>query len=70
MHKGIKPSAQPRSIRTIAESNDSANFPATAPSDNGSRDYADAADAIKPKKADIRGLTSADKSPFTNIRGK
>ena len=65
-HNGIKPTAQPRSLRTMAESN-TAEFPADA-NVQPTGEYKDVAEAARPNK-DI-GTTAADKSPFNNLRGK
>lgn len=65
MHKGIKPSSQPRSIRSIAETNDGKNFPAVVEEDRPV--YQDAAEQARPQGN--RGVSSGDKNPFNGLRG-
>ena len=64
-YSGIKPPAQPRSLRTIAETNtgeftDDADVQPTG-------EYTDDAEAARPVKD--RGVSSADKQPFANLKG-
>ena len=63
MHKGIKPSAQPRSLRSIAESN-TGDFPADADV-QPTGEYVDGALGASPSKN--KGSTG-DPSPFNNMR--
>lgn len=67
-HSGVKPSVQPRSLRTIAESNSGANFTGMpAPTDPIAVDVALSA---HPTEAEARrSLTAADPQPFASLRG-
>ncbi len=66
MFKGPKPAAQPRSLRSIAESNESKNF--GQPFQVDQQIAEDPADALKSSTPKQRGTSSGDKSPFANIK--
>ena len=71
MFRGPKPEAQPRSLRSIAESKvDPANVRAQAPSPNDApyEDRAQAASTARVADAGRPSSTSADKTPFRNVR--
>jgi hypothetical protein len=65
-HKGIKPGAQPRSLRSVAEGNDQANFDAKAP--EAETTVVDDAEKAQPT-AGQKGASAADPQPFASLRG-
>lgn len=67
MFKGVKPAAQPRTLRTIAERNEGANFPDPRNFED-SVPGVDAADVAKPTSGK-RALNAGDKQPFAGVRG-
>lgn len=85
-HSGVRPPAQPRTLRTIAEDKGSAanGFEGIGETDQYDKDegvptahpgtggsYNDVAQAAKPGKAMARrGLTPSDPKPFSNLRGR
>ena len=73
--KGLKPAGQPRSLRSIAESQNSASLfvdgegPGQEQIDQPIAH--DAAEAARPTAGQARrGLTQADPGPFGNLRGR
>lgn len=71
MFKGLKPAAQPRSLRSRAETNASGNFPADSDAVQQELRGEDAALAAQPTPTQARrGLNSADPTPFTKTRGR
>lgn len=69
MFKGPKPSGQPRTVRTIAESqNGGGGFMDVPPSPLGSDVYQDDAANVRPTVSGPRPMSRADKQPFT-VRG-
>ena len=68
MFKTNLPSGQPRSLRTIAESNGGSGFMDTPPDPLGPEVYRDDATSVLPTSSGPRPMNRADKQPF-NIRG-
>lgn len=73
-HKGAKPSAQPRSLRSIAESQNSASLfvDGEGPGEAEIKQPVahDVAEAARPSEGQARrGLTPADPRPFGTLRG-
>ena len=62
--KGLKPAAQPRSIRSIAETN-TGDFPDEANVQPGG-EYIDEAEKARPTGS--RGTSAADPQPITNLK--
>ena len=70
MFKGAKPPSQPRSLRSIAESNNAGSFPPeeTAPVYPGV--YRDeAAAALPPASMARQGVRPVDPKPLANLKG-
>lgn len=65
MFKQPKPAGQPRSLRSIAETNKGENFPQEQELVN--TQTVDTAAFARPTNPH-RGLTSADKQPFSNLK--
>jgi hypothetical protein len=67
MHKGIKPAAQPRSLRSIAETNRGKLFPPTVDVEDSDEKHVDAAEQARPTST---GKQPSGSTPFANLKDK